>query len=60
MIADYELSPDPRRDELLAQEHCSVREAMLSALERLDIDSYLLKGGISQDDLAAVRRRLLE
>ena len=59
MIADYELSPDPRRDELLARENSSVREAMLSALEGLDIDSYLQKGGVSQGDLAAVRRSLL-
>ena len=60
MIADYELSPDPRRDELLARENSSVREAMLNAIEGLDIDSYLLKGGVSQGELAAVRRRLLE
>ena len=59
MIADYKLSPDPRRDELLAREKSSVREAMLSALEGLDLDSYLLISGVSQEDLAAVRRRLL-
>ncbi len=59
IIADYELSPDPFRDELLAREHSSVREAMLSSLEGLDLDSYLLMGGVSQDDLAAVRKRLL-
>ncbi len=59
IIADYELSPDPFRDELLAGEHSSVREAMLSALEGLDLDSYLLMGGVSQDDLAAIRKRLL-
>ena len=33
IIADYELSPDPERDELLAREHSSVREAMLGALK---------------------------
>jgi protein-tyrosine phosphatase len=59
IVADYEQSPDPERDELLAREHSSVREAMLSALEGLDIDSYLVMGGASQDDLAAIRRRLL-
>jgi hypothetical protein len=63
MIADYELSfalnPDPYRDELLAREHSSVREALLSALTGLDIDSYLAMGGASQDELAAVRKRLL-
>lgn len=59
IIADYEQSPDPYRDELLAREHSSVREAILSALAGLDVDSYLGMGGISQDDLAAVRKRLL-
>jgi protein-tyrosine phosphatase len=63
IIADYELSfklsPDPYRDELLAREHSSVREALLSALEGLNIDSYLSMGGVSQDDLTAVRKRLL-
>jgi hypothetical protein len=60
IIADYELSPDPDRDELLAREHSTVRDAILGALAELDhIDSYLSLGGASQDDLAAVRRRLL-
>lgn len=59
IIADYALSPDPYRDELLAREHSSVRDAILSALAGLDIDSYLGMGGVSQADLAAVRKRLL-
>ena len=59
IIADYELSPDPERDELLAREHSSVRDAILSALAELDIESYLSMGGVSQGDLAAVRKRLL-
>lgn len=60
IIADYELSPDPDRDELLAREHSSVRDALLSTLAEFDpIDSYLRTGGASQDDLAAVRKRLL-
>jgi protein-tyrosine phosphatase len=59
IIADYELSPDPERDEILMREHTSVREVLLNALEGLDMDSYLRMGGASQDDLAAVRRRLL-
>lgn len=59
IIADYELSPDPERDELLAHEHSSIREAILGALEGLNIDSYLRMGGVSQGDLAAVRKRLL-
>lgn len=60
IIADYELSPDPERDQLLARERSSVREALLSALAGLNIDSYLSMGGVSQDELATVRKRLLE
>jgi protein-tyrosine phosphatase len=59
IIADHELSPDPERDELLVREHSSVRDAILSALAGLNIDSYLSMGGVSQDDLATVRKRLL-
>jgi hypothetical protein len=59
IIADYELSPDPYREELLAREHSSVRDAILSALAGLNVDSYLRTGGVSQSDLAAVRKRLL-
>jgi|WetSurSiteA1Bulk_404760.scaffolds.fasta_scaffold51062_2 protein-tyrosine phosphatase len=59
IIADYELSPDPDRDEILAREHSSIRDAILSALAGLNIDNYLRMGGVSQDDLAAVRKRLL-
>ena len=59
IIADYELSPDPERDEVLVREHSSVRESLLGALEGLDLDSYLCLGGASQEDLAAVRKRLI-
>jgi protein-tyrosine phosphatase len=60
MIADYELSPDPERDELLVRKHSSVREAILNALEGLNVDSYLHVGGVSRNELAIVRKRLLE
>jgi protein tyrosine/serine phosphatase len=59
IIADYELSPDPQRDKLLEDENSSVRDAMLNALDGLEIDSYLRMGGVSPADLAAVRKRLL-
>ena len=59
IAADHELSPDPGRDELLAREHSSVREAILNALAGLDIDSYLGSGGVSQADLAEVRKQLV-
>jgi protein-tyrosine phosphatase len=59
IIADYELSPDPERDEILVREHSSVRDAILSALAGLNIDSYLSMGGVVQNELTAVRKRLL-
>ena len=59
IIADYELSPDPQRDELLARENTSVREVLLGVLDGLDIDGYLRMGGVSEADLAAIRKRLL-
>jgi hypothetical protein len=59
IVADYVLSPDPERDEILVREHTSVREVILKALEGLDMESYLRKGGASADDLAVIRRRLL-
>jgi protein-tyrosine phosphatase len=59
IVTDYELSPDPERDEILAREHASVRAALLGALDGLNVESYLSTGGVSQDDLAAVRKRLL-
>lgn len=59
IIADYALSTDPERDELLAREHTSVRDVLLGALEGLNIERYLGLGGTSQSDLAAVRQRFL-
>jgi len=59
IIADYELSPDPKRDEILAREGTSVRQVLLSAIDGLNVNRYLLMGGASADDLAAFRQRLL-
>ncbi len=59
IVADYELSRDPVRDELLVHEHSSVRDAMRSALDGLDITDYAVMGGASPEDLAAIRRRLV-
>ena len=59
IIADYALSPDPGREELLARHHSSVREAILGVLAGLDVGSYLSLGGVSPADLSAVRRRFL-
>lgn len=59
IIADYELSPDPERDEELARRDTSVREVLLGALDGLDLEDYFVRGGASQADVAAVRRKLL-
>ena len=59
ITADYALSPDPDRDEYLAHQNSSVREVLLMALDGLNIDDYLLRGGCSQEDLDAIRKRLL-
>lgn len=59
ILADYELSVDPERDEILARENTSVRAVMLGAVDGLDVESYLRQGGASPADLAAVRTRLL-
>lgn len=58
ILADYALSPDIYREGLLAREHSSVREAIDGALDGLDIVKYLTNGGVSQEDIAAVRKRL--
>ena len=60
ILADYELSIDPEREKMLAREHTTTRETILATLASLDIDNYLLAGGLSQIDLDAVRTRLLE
>jgi hypothetical protein len=57
---DYELSPDPYRTELLKSKHTSSREVILDTLARLDVESYLLAGGLSKSDLEAIRERFLE
>ncbi len=59
IAADYELSPDPDRAELLAREHTTAQAVILSTLEQLDVEAYLRAGGLSTVDLAAVRARLL-
>ena len=59
IVADYALSIDPEREEMLAREHTTTRETILATLASLDIDNFLRAGGLSQIDLDAVRARLL-
>jgi protein tyrosine/serine phosphatase len=59
VIADYELSPDPEREPVLARHQSSVRAALQDAIAGLDVEAYLRRGGVSPDALAAVRARLV-
>ncbi len=60
IVADYELSLDPERDELLASVQSSTRDALRATLAGFDVENYFQAGGASQADLAAVRNRLLQ
>ena len=57
--ADYALSLDPDRDAYLARKQITIQDAMLNALEGLELDSYLRAGGASLEDLNAVRKRMV-
>ncbi len=59
IIADYELSTDPVRDDLLAQRNTSTHEVILDVLAGLDVASYLSAAGVTLHDLNAIRQRLL-
>jgi protein-tyrosine phosphatase len=74
IATDYELSTNRLRprwaslgeddqglviEELLARRHTSARATVLATLEALDVAAYLRAAGLSEDDLAAVRTRLL-
>jgi hypothetical protein len=58
IAADYELSVDSFRDELLAKENTSVQQAIRETLAGLELEPYLLAGGASPADLAALHQRL--
>jgi protein-tyrosine phosphatase len=60
IVSDYAMSIDPEREEMLAREHTTTREVIHSNLASLNIDNYLLSGGLSQTDLYAIRTRFLE
>lgn len=59
ILIDYELSNVEGLEEMLAAAHTSTREAIFTAVAGLDIENYLLSGGATPADLAAVRQRLL-
>jgi protein-tyrosine phosphatase len=49
----------PLIDRRLQRENTSARQIILSTLAGIDIEAYLLGGGLSKEDLDAVRARLL-
>jgi protein-tyrosine phosphatase len=59
ILTDYELSVDPERDELLTKFDTSVREVIFDTLESLDAENYLLHAGVTPEDIAIVRSKLL-
>lgn len=57
---DYELSPDEVRDELLRRRGTSCREVIEETLAGLDVEAYLLSGGLGREELQLLRARFLE
>lgn len=49
----------PVIEEILRRKNTSARALLLDILASLDVDAYLRTGGLSDDDLTAVRARLL-
>jgi protein-tyrosine phosphatase len=58
IAADYRLSGDDQA-EFLASRGTSSTEVILSTLAGLDVEAYLLASGVSPQDLAALRDRVL-
>ena len=60
IVADYELSSDPERDEILRAHETSSRKVILETIANLNVKTYLLEAGLSPEDLETARERLLE
>ncbi len=60
ITADYELSVDSVRDQLLAERNTTAYEVLLKTLEGINLENYLLEGGMTENDIAAIRSRFLE
>ena len=60
IVSDYELSPDPERDEILRARNTSSRNVILDTLANLEVETYLLAAGLSRSDLETAKERLLE
>jgi protein tyrosine/serine phosphatase len=59
IAADYELSADSVRDQLLAERNTNACEVLSKTLEGINVETYLLEGGMTQNDVATLRARLL-
>ena len=60
ITADYELSVDTVRDRLLAERNTNAYEVLQKTLDGIDVGNYLLEGGMTHDDVNAIRARFLE
>jgi len=60
ITADYELSVDSVRDKLLAERNTNAYEVLQKTLDSIDLENYLLEGGMTHDDINALHARLLE
>lgn len=60
ITADYELSADPARDQLLAERNTNVYEVLQKTLEGIQVENYLLEGGMTQNEINSIRERMLE
>lgn len=60
ILADYALSVDPEREEILANHGTTTRDVIHETLSQLDAEEYLLSGGLTRNDIGAIRSRFLE
>ena len=60
ILADYELSVDPEREEILANHGTTTRDVILKTVSQLNAEEYLLSGGMTKADIDAIRARFLE
>ena len=58
IVADYELSVDPVREELMQARGTSNRAAIFETLAWLQPQAYLLSGGLTPAEIGSVRARL--
>lgn len=60
ILADYALSIDPEREEILANHGTTTRDVILKTVSQLNAEEYLLSGGMTKADKDAICARFLE